>query len=292
MRRRSQAKDTIRVLWKHRSGFVGVILLIIYLILAIFGPIIAPVDPYKQDLYLSLRPGIWSDQYVSPYLLGTDLHGRDIASRLLYGTRLTIGMAIASVIVSTCIGLILGVFAGYRGGLIDQLIMFINDCLMAFPTILLAIIFIAVFGPGLDKAILAVAIVFTPRILRVARSATLSLRDLDYILAARASGVSSTMIQIKHIIPNLLAPVMIQVTFSMSQAITTIAGLGFLGLGAQPPLPEWGAMLTDALRYLMSRIWWYPLFPGLMITGIVLGFNMIGDGLRDALDPKLRRIRQ
>ena len=163
---------------------------------------------------------------------------------------------------------------------------------MSFPTILLAIIFIAVFGPGLDKAIIAVAIVFTPRIVRVARSATLSIRELDYILAARAAGVGAIMIQIRHILPNLLAPIMVQVTFSISQAITTIAGLGFLGLGAQPPSPEWGTMLSDALRYLMSKVWWYPFFPGLMITGIVLGLNMIGDGLRDALDPKLRRIRQ
>jgi ABC-type dipeptide/oligopeptide/nickel transport system permease subunit len=291
MVRRSQTGETFRVLWKHRSGLAGSILLIGYLLIAIFGPFLAPQNPYAQDLSLSLRPGFWSDRYVSPFLLGTDLHGRDIASRILYGARLTIGMAIASVLASTFVGLVLGILAGYHGGLLDQLLMFINDVLMAFPTILLAIIFIAVFGPGLDKAIFAVALVFTPRIVRVARSATLGMRELDYILAARAAGVSSAMIQIRHIFPNLLAPVMVQATFSMSQAITTIAGLGFLGLGAQPPLPEWGAMLSDALRYMMSRIWWYPLFPGLMITGIVLGFNMTGDGLRDALDPKLRRVR-
>jgi len=292
MKRRGQIRESLEGLWKHRSGLVGSLLLIGYLLLAIFGPLIAPQDPYAQDLSLSLRPGFWSHEYVPPYFLGTDLHGRDILSRILYGARVTIGMGIVSVLVSTCLGLILGILGGYHGGLIDQCLMLINDVMMSFPTILLAIIFIAVFGPGLDKALIAVAFVFTPRIVRVARSATLGIRELDYILAARAAGVSTVMIQIRHIFPNLLAPVMVQATFSMSQAITTIAGLGFLGLGAQPPSPEWGAMLSDALRYLLSRIWWYPFFPGLMITGIVLGFNMTGDGLRDALDPKLRRIRQ
>lgn len=292
MKQRGQIRESLKGLWKHRSGSVGSLLLISYLLLAIFGPLVAPQDPYVQDLGFSLRPGIWSHEYVSPYLLGTDLHGRDILSRILYGARLTIGTGIASVLVSTCLGLILGILAGYHGGLIDRFLMFINDAMLSFPTILLAIIFIAVFGPGLDKAIIAVTFVSTPRIVRVARSATLGTRELDYILAARAAGVSAVMIQIRHIFPNILAPVMVQATFSMSQAIATIAGLGFLGLGAQPPLPEWGALLSDALRYLMSRIWWYPFFPGLMITGIVLGFNMTGDGLRDALDPKLRRIRQ
>jgi peptide/nickel transport system permease protein len=199
-------------------------------------------------------------------------------------------MGAASVFASTLVGLVLGIIAGYFGGFIDKIVVVITDSMMSFPTILLAIILIAIFGTGLDKAIIAVAFVYTPRMLRVARGATLGIKSLDYVLAARAVGASSIGIQVRHIFPNVLAPVIVQVTFSMSQSITTIAGLGFLGLGAQPPMPEWGAMLSEALRYLMAQIWWYPLFPGILITGVVLGFNLLGDGLRDALDPKLRRI--
>ncbi len=286
-----QVFETAKRISRHRGGLVGAFLLLAYLVMTVFGPLIAPHNPYEQDLLLSLRPGFWSESYPPSYFLGTDLHGRDILSRILYGARITMGMGMASVFLSTILGVTLGILAGYYGGIFDDVLMIINDAMLAFPPILIAIILIAIFGAGLDKAIFAVAFVYTPRMLRVARAATLSVRSLDYIVSAKSIGASTFRIQVSHIFPNILAPVLVQVSFGLSQAITTIAGLGFLGLGAQPPTPEWGAMLSDALRYLMARIWWYPLFPGLLITGIVLGFNMAGDGLRDALDPKLRRIK-
>jgi ABC-type dipeptide/oligopeptide/nickel transport system permease subunit len=292
MKQGGQIQEVLKRLPKHRGGSIGALLLMFYIFISVFGPMFALNDPYVQDLGLSLRGGFWSNSYVPSHFLGTDLHGRDIFARVLYGGRLTVGMGLATVLVSTSLGLIFGILAGYYGGLLDQCLMVVNDALMSFPTILLAIIFIAILGPGLDKAIVAVAFVYTPRMVRVVRGATLGIRELDYLLSAKAIGATSFRIQTKHILPNVLAPVIVQVTFSMSQAITTIAGLGFLGLGAQPPLPEWGAMLSDSLRYMMGGIWWYPFIPGLMITGIVLGFNMAGDGLRDVLDPKLKKSKK
>jgi len=220
--------------------------------------------------------------------LGTDALGRCVLSRIIYGARVSLSAAIVAVGIAMVLGIALGVLAGYYGGWVDAALMRIVDIMFAFPALLLAIAIVAVIGRGLDKAMIAIGIVYTPQMARIIRSSVLYIREMEYIEAEKAVGCSNWRIIIHHVIPNSMAPVIVYGTLMMASAILDCAALGFLGLGAQPPTPEWGAMLAKSYQYIVARAWWAATFPGLAILFTVLGFNLVGDGLRDALDPRLK----
>jgi peptide/nickel transport system permease protein len=251
------------------------------LLVAIFAPYIAPYEPNEQNILF---------RYQAPsakHWLGTDEMGRDILSRIIYGSRISLQVGLISISLALLVGVILGLMAGYYGGFIDMLVMRLMDIMLAFPAILLAIAIVAILGPQLQNAMIAIAIINIPRFARVIRSSTLSIKESEYIKAARALGAKDIRIITRHLFPNALAPLIVQTTLSIATAILEAAALSFLGLGAQPPSPEWGAMLTDA-RSALQKAPWVATFPGLAIIFGVLGFNLLGDGLRDALDPKMK----
>ena len=222
------------------------------------------------------------------YLLGTDEFGRDILSRLIQGARVSLRVAIASITGASVLGTALGVLSGYVGGNLDHVIMRVMDVFFAFPAILLALGIVAALGPGSDNAILAIAVVYTPIFARVARGPVLAIKEMEYVAAARAVGVPPGRMVLRHILPNAMAPIIVQISLGLSWAILTEAALSFLGLGTQPPEPSWGGMLSES-RKLMELAPWMAVFPGAAIMLAVLGFNLLGDGLRDVLDPRLRR---
>ncbi|MCQ6266324.1 ABC transporter permease [Fictibacillus sp. WQ 8-8] len=266
---------------KRKVSIVGGIIIIIFVITAIFGPLFAPYDPLQQDLANNFQ-GASAEHW-----LGTDNLGRDTLSRLIYGARISLEISMASVGLALIVGLVLGVTAGYYGGKIETLIMRFIDILLAFPGILLAIVIVAVLGNGLVNTMMAVAIFSVPDFARIIRASVISLKEMEYIEACKAAGASNLRIILRHIIPNSLSPVIVQTTLMMGTAILTASGLSFIGLGVQPPNPEWGAMLSKARELLRSA----PLAaiaPGTAITLVVLSFSLVGDGLRDALDPKLK----
>ncbi|ANX11651.1 hypothetical protein ABE41_006495 [Fictibacillus arsenicus] len=266
---------------KRKVSIVGGIIIIIFVITAIFGPLFAPYDPLQQDLANNFQ-GASAEHW-----LGTDNLGRDTLSRLIYGARISLEISMASVGLALIVGLVLGVTAGYYGGKIETLIMRFVDILLAFPGILLAIVIVAVLGNGLVNTMMAVAIFSVPDFARIIRASVISLKEMEYIEACKAAGASNLRIILRHIIPNSLSPVIVQTTLMMGTAILTASGLSFIGLGVQPPNPEWGAMLSKARELLRSA----PLAaiaPGTAITLVVLSFSLVGDGLRDALDPKLK----
>jgi peptide/nickel transport system permease protein/dipeptide transport system permease protein len=270
-----------------RGGMIGLGIIIVFLILAIFAPVIAPHSPNKIiEGALRLKP-VWSEG-TSEYLLGTDDVGRDVLSRLIYGSRvsLTVGFFIA--LISAFIGTTLGLLAGYFGGWVDQVIMRGVDILMALPSILLAIVVVTILGPGLTNAVWAVSIVAVPSFIRIVRASVIHEMSKDYVAAARSLGAGHFRILVLNIFPNCMAPLIVQATLGFSDGILNTAALGFLGLGAQPPTAEWGMMLADARAFIESDPWLVTL-PGLCILIVVLGFNLMGDGLRDALDPKLKK---
>ncbi len=219
------------------------------------------------------------------YLLGTDDQGRDILSRLIYGSRLTLYVVILVAIIAAPIGLLVGTISGYAGGWVDSVLMRITDIFLAFPKLILALAFVAALGPGIENAVIAIAITSWPPYARIARAETLTVRNSDYIAAVRLMGASPTRIVLRHIMPLCLSSLIVRVTLDMAGIILTAAGLGFLGLGAQPPLPEWGAMIASGRRFIMDQ-WWVAAAPGFAILIVSLGFNLLGDGLRDALDPR------
>jgi len=277
----SMWKNTLSQLIKNKTSLIGFSIILLIVFTAILAPLIATHSPTAQSI---------TDRYLAPspaHYLGTDELGRDIFSRLIYGTRISIQIAIISVGISLIIGVALGGIAGYFGRWIDQVIMRMIDMMMAFPSILLAIALVAVLGPGLRNAMIAVGIVGIPQFARIVRSTVMSVKETEYIEAARAIGAKHGRILFQHILPNSLAPIIVQVSLGMGTAILDAAGLSFLGLGAQPPLPEWGAMLSDG-RAALQTAPWVVAFPGLAIFLFVLGFNLFGDGLRDALDPRLK----
>jgi peptide/nickel transport system permease protein len=263
----------------HPLALTGGGLLALLALAALLAPLLAPADPLAQNLYARLRPPGWD------HLLGTDEFGRDILSRVLYGARISLRLGLLAIAAALGAGTFLGLWAGYRGGLADTLIMRLMDLMLAFPSILLAIAIVAVIGPGIDNVMIAVSIVLVPQFARLVRGAVLSIRELNYVEAARALGASDRHILAKAILPNCLVPLIVQSTLSLATAILDAAGLSFLGLGAQPPLPEWGAMLSGG-RDLLLRAPWVMAFPGLAIFAAALGLNLFGDGLRDALDPR------
>nr|WP_042222530.1 nickel transporter permease [Oceanobacillus manasiensis] len=267
---------------KSKTALVGVIIIVLLVLTAILAPVIATHNPTDQDIV---------NRYQAPssaYLLGTDELGRDIFSRIVYGTRISIQIGVIAVGISLVIGVFLGGIAGYYGRWIDQLVMRFIDIMMAFPSILMAIALVAVLGPSLQNAMIAVGIVGIPQFARIVRSAVLSIKENEYIEAAKSIGAKHGRILIQHVLPNCVAPIIVQATLGVGTAILDAAGLSFLGLGAQPPTPEWGAMLSDG-RAAIQNAPWVVAFPGLAIFLVVLGFNLFGDGLRDALDPRLKR---
>lgn len=266
---------------KSKISLVGAGIVLFFIVLAIFGPMIAPQGINDQDFAKRLLAPS------SQHWFGTDDFGRDIFSRVIHGARISLWVGLFSVILSLIIGSVLGIMAGYYGKWIDTIISRIFDIMLAFPSILLAIAVVAVLGPSLQNALIAIAIINVPNFGRLIRSKVLSVKEEEYIVAAKAIGMRDTRILFSHILPNSMTPIIVQGTLAIATAIIEAAALGFLGLGAQAPAPEWGKMLADARIYLLKAPW-TMIFPGLAIMLTVLGFNLMGDGLRDALDPKMK----
>ena len=280
---RSLWRDAYRRLISNRLARVGMVVTIFFLLMAVFVPIIFPYDARTDsDLMNQLLPPSLE------HPMGTDEQGRDVMNRIAQGARASLGVGVTAVLVAVIIGSLLGLVAGFIGKTTDLVVVFSMDTLLSFPGLLLAIAVVALVGPGLRNALLAITIVSIPIYARIARSTVLSIKELDYIKAANCVGASSSRTLFRHVLPNSLSPILVASTLGIAGAILEIAALGFLGLGQQPPYPEWGAMLADSVKYLTSGAWWVLLFPGAAIMLTVLGFNLLGDGLRDALDPRMR----
>ena len=272
-------RNILTFLLRQPTSAFGLLVLGALILTAALAPLIATHDPYLQDLNNVLQaPG-------NGHLFGTDELGRDIFSRLVWGARITLTIVFLVSIVVGPIGLMVGTIAGYHGGKIDTVMMRVTDIFLSFPSLILSLAFVAALGPSLNNAIIAIGLTAWPPIARLARAETMTFRKADYIAAARLQGASSTRIIVKSIVPMCLPSVLIRLTLNMATVILTAAGLGFLGLGAQPPMPEWGAMIATGRRYMIDS-WWLVTFPGLSILCVSLAFNLLGDGLRDALDPK------
>lgn len=282
----------LKEFWDHfsdnKGAVFGLALVLGFIIIALLAPVIAPHGS-SQIFEGELRiPPIWAEGGTTSFLLGTDDLGRDVLSRLIYGAQISLFVGISIVCISAVIGTILGLLSGYFGGKTDAVIMRFIDILMAYPSILLAIIVVSVIGPGLMNAVLAVSLVSVPSFTRLIRANVMEIKNLQYIQAAKTFGASPIRIMLKEILPNCMATLIVQVTLGLSEGILSTAALGFLGLGVQAPTPEWGIMLSDSRPYIQSAPWLVTL-PGLCILAVVLGLNLFGDGLRDALDPKLKR---
>jgi len=282
----------LREFWDYFStnkGAVGgLVIVLLVLLMAAFAPWIAPYAPDITDPSVFLVPPAWQTGGSSAHLLGTDAIGRDILSRLIYGARLSLTIGLAVVALSVTLGTVLGLTAGYFRGVFEVVVMRLMDIILTLPSLLLAIVIVAILGPGLMNAMLAVAIVVLPHYVRITRAAVISEMSRDYVTAARMNGAGHLRLMFSEVLPNCTAPLIVQASLGISTAILDAAALGFLGLGAQPPSPEWGTMLADAREFVL-RAWWVVTFPGLAILITVLAFNLLGDGLRDAFDPKLKR---
>ncbi|MGJ4930075.1 ABC transporter permease subunit [Bradyrhizobium sp. HKCCYLS2038] len=273
---------------KNAGAVAGLAVIAVLVILALSADVVAPHSPVLTDNTAFLRPPFWQQGGSLTYPLGTDAIGRDILSRLIHGARLSLLIGIAVVALSVVTGTILGLVAGFFRGVTEIAIMRVMDITLTLPSLLLAIVIVAILGPGLMNAMLAVAIVLLPHYVRIARAAVISEISKDYVTAAKVAGAGRLRLMFKEVLPNCAAPLIVQATLGISTAILDAAALGFLGLGAQPPSPEWGTMLADAREFVL-RAWWVVTLPGLAILLTVLAFNLLGDGLRDALDPKLKR---
>ncbi|WP_273002454.1 ABC transporter permease [Acetomicrobium hydrogeniformans] len=270
-------------LWRqNKLAMVGTVLVAFFILIAIFAPLIAPYDPIEVDLSGTLLPPS------SEHIFGTDQFGRDIFSRVVYGARIEVGIILLVTVISGTIGLAVGITAGYFGGVIDDVLMRITDVFLSFPNLILAMALSAMLGRGVFNAIIAISLVGWTIIARLARAESMKVKSLPYIEAIRALGASNIRILLLHILPMCMSPVLVQLSLRMGSIILTAAGLGFLGLGAQPPTPEWGAIVSDGRSYLVDQ-WWISTFPGLFIALVVLGFNLLGDGIRDMMDPRIRR---
>lgn len=267
---------------KNKAAMIGGYIILFYLIVMIAGPLFAPYDPFEIDLMQKLQPPSLE------HWMGTDDKGRDVLSRLIYGSRLSLTVGVVSVAIGAFFGIMLGLISGYYGRWADTVIMRIVDILLAFPGILLALAIISALGPSLVNVMIAVGIFSIPTFARIVRGSTLAIKKLEYIDAARTLGANDLKIILVYILPNILSPIIVQATLRLATAILTAAGLSFLGMGAQPPSPEWGAMLSSGRNFL----WNAPhlaTFPGLAIALIVMGLNLFGDGLRDTLDPRMKK---
>jgi peptide/nickel transport system permease protein len=273
-----------RLLW-NRSGSVGLLLVVVYSLIAIMGLLnVTPYPSLEAHTRDRLKPPSQT------YLMGTDLLGRDIASRLMVGATNSLRVALLSVAISAMLGTLIGTVSGYIGGLFDNILMRVMDVFFALPALLLALVIVSIFGSGLTTTVAAIATVYTPIFARVARGPVLAVKQLDFITAARCLGMSNARIVFRHILPNTLAPLVVQVSLALSWSLLTEAGLSFLGLGTQPPAPSWGVMLSES-RGISEIAPWLMIYPALAIMFGVLGFNLLGDGLRDVLDPRLRGMK-
>ena len=273
---------------RNKGAVIGLAFFLFVLFVAIFAPIVAPHSPSEQGRDVLLLPPVFSEGGNWSYILGTDPVGRDILSRLIYGARFSLFIGLVVVTLSVVSGVLIGLVAGYVGGKVDIVIMRVMDIILAFPSLLLALVLVAVLGPGLVNAMIAISLVNQPHFVRLARASVLTERDKDYVVASRVAGAGPLRLMFLTILPNCLGPLIVQATLAFSAAILDAAALGFLGMGAQPPTPEWGTMLAEA-REFIQRAWWVVTFPGLAILVTVLAINLMGDGLRDALDPKMKR---
>ncbi len=261
----------------NRGAVIGLFVFLALVIVAILAPVLAPHNPSEQFRDFMLVPPFWEQGGTTQFLLGTDAVGRDMLSRLIYGAQYSLLVGFVIVIISMCLGITIGLLSGYFGGGVDTIFMRIMD-----------VILVAILGPGLINAVLAITLVLLPHFSRLTRAAVMAEKEREYVTAAKLAGASKLRLMFKTILPNCLAPLVVQATMSFSNAILDVAALGFLGMGAQPPTPEWGTMLAEAREFIM-RAWWVVTFPGLAILITVLAINLVGDGLRDALDPKLKR---
>lgn len=283
-KKRSQWREVWRMLIKNKMAMVGLVILIVLVLLALFADVLADYNTIviKQSLAHRLQGP------TAAHWLGTDEFGRDILARLIHGTRVSLKVGILAVGLAIVLGGTLGAVSGFYGGVIDNIIMRAMDIFLAVPSILLAIAIVSALGPNIINLMIAISVSSVPTYARIVRASVLSIRDQEFIEAARAIGASNTRIIFKHIIPNALAPVIVQGTLGVANAILSIAGLSFIGLGIQPPAPEWGSMLSGGRQYLRYA-WWVTTFPGLAIMITILSLNLLGDGLRDALDPRLKQ---
>ena len=272
---------------QNRGAVIGLVVFVLLVLTAIFASLIAPHDPTQQYRDALLVPPIWQEGGRAGFLLGTDAVGRDMLSRLIHGAQYSLFIGIVVVAIALTGGIIIGLVAGFFGGWVDTVIMRVMDVVLAFPSLLLALVLVAVLGPGLTNAMIAIAIVYQPHFARLTRAAVMGEKAREYVTAAKVAGAGNLRLMFKTILPNCLAPLIVQATLSFSSAVLDSAALGFLGMGAQPPASEWGTMLAEAREFIL-RAWWVVTFPGLAILVSVLAINLMGDGLRDALDPKLR----
>ena len=273
---------------ENRGAVMGLFVFLAFLIVAAFAPVLAPYSPIEQYRDALLVPPAWQEGGSSRFLLGTDALGRDLLSRLIYGARFSFFIGVIVVTIATSLGVLLGVIAGFAPNWLDTLIMRLMDIVLSFPSLLLALVLVAILGPSLLNAMIAISIVLQPHFVRLTRAAVLTEKSKDYVTAARVAGGQRLRIMFRTVLPNCLAPIIVQAALSFSTAVLDTAALGFLGMGAQPPTPEWGTMLAESREFIL-RAWWVVTFPGLCILVTVLAINLMGDGLRDALDPKLKR---
>lgn len=273
---------------ENRGAVLGLAVFALTCLLAIFADLFAPYGPTEQFRDALLRPPVWQEGGSTRFLLGTDAVGRDLLSRLLYGARYSLFIGCIVVSLSLVVGVLVGLVAGFVGGTVDTLIMRLMDIILAFPSLLLALALVAILGPSLTNAMIAIALIQQPHYVRLTRASVLTEKTKEYVTAARVAGVGPLRLMLRTILPNCMAPLIVQAALSFSNAILDAAALGFLGMGAQPPTPEWGTMLAEAREFIL-RAWWVVTFPGLAILITVLAINLMGDGLRDALDPRLKR---
>ncbi len=272
----------LRRFTKEKTAVFGLLVILLFALLAVFAPVLAPFDPLAQDIPNGLAPPS------SEHWMGTDKLGRDIFSRMLYGARISLGAGLGVVIMAGLLGTAVGIVAGYVGGWLDEALMRVTDIFFAFPSLILAMAIAGALGPSLQNALIAVAVVTWPVYARLIRGQVLVLRDREFVLAARSVGASHSLILRRHLFPNTLSPLLVQASFEMGTVILAVAGLSFIGFGAQPPTPEWGVMISEGRNYITTH-WWLTFFPAMAMLFAVAGFNLVGDGLRDVLDPRLRR---
>ncbi|MDI6025463.1 ABC transporter permease subunit [Corticibacterium sp. UT-5YL-CI-8] len=285
-------KEQLSEFWyyfsENRGAVMGFWVFLLLVVIALLAPVIAPHQPNEQFRDAVLVPPFWAEGGRLSFLLGTDQLGRDMLSRLIYGARYSLFIGLVVTTVALVGGIVIGLIAGYFRGWVDTVIMRVMDIILAFPSLLLALVLVAVLGPGLMNAMIAIALVLQPHFVRLTRGAVMAEKSRDYVVAAKVAGAGHFRLMFRTILPNCTAPLIVQATLSFSNAILDAAALGFLGMGAQPPTPEWGTMLAEAREFIL-RAWWVVTFPGLAILITVLAINLVGDGLRDALDPKLKR---
>lgn len=286
MNRNSELAQVIRVFKRNRLAVVSFFIAVFLMVLALIGPLVAPHNPIEINHGARLQPGFWAGN--TEYPLGTDNLGRDVLSRILYGTGISLRVGYAVIAITAVAGLFIGLVSGYFGGVVDVVVMRFIDILLAFPPLLLALVIAATLGTGMQNAMLAIAIIYIPSLARIVRGSVLTVKELPYVEASRAMGGSNFWIILGHVLPNIITPVIVYLTLLLGDAILYTAALGFLGVGIDPATPEWGAMLSRGKDFLILGQWWITVFPGIMIFLAVLSFNLLGDGLREAVDSKLR----